>query len=124
MSQSTLVDRDGKLYVSLRVEAHDKPETLTFYYPTGLRRHLWDRDFALPLPLPLTHDPYSTSGEYNYWQSDGRCLVRVLLQDGRETKPAFNEIEPLPCPKVRKGTETRWEHRRWEKLLKNGWTAA
>jgi hypothetical protein len=31
---------------------------------------------------------------------------------------------PIPCPKVRKGTETRYRNGQWEKLLKTGWVAA
>lgn len=34
------------------------------------------------------------------------------------------EVEPIPCPKVRKGIETRYRQGRWEKCLKTGWTAA
>ena len=34
------------------------------------------------------------------------------------------ESEPLPCPKVRKGIETRYRNGRWEKRLKTGWVPA
>lgn len=34
-------------------------------------------------------------------------------------------IEPVACPKVRKGVETRYHFGRWEKFLKaDGWIAA
>jgi hypothetical protein len=34
--------------------------------------------------------------------------------------------EPIPCPKVRVGVETRWNRytSQWEKLLKKGWVRA
>lgn len=53
--------------------------------------------------------------------------LRFPLRDGGQTK-AIRVIErPIPCPKVRKGVETRWDRYRgrWEKYLKaSGWVAA
>ena len=30
----------------------------------------------------------------------------------------------VPCPKVRKGIETRWHNGEWQKMLKGGWVRA
>lgn len=49
---------------------------------------------------------------------------RVRLQDGGSTKAIDITREPIPCPTVRKGIETRWWRGRWEKYLKTGWTPA
>jgi hypothetical protein len=36
----------------------------------------------------------------------------------------FTEVTPIPCPKVRKGIDTRYRDGRWEKCLKTGWAPA
>lgn len=52
-------------------------------------------------------------------------LVDLPLLNGGQTRPIANETVPLPCPKVRKGTEVRYHNGRWEKYLKTkGWIAA
>ncbi len=50
--------------------------------------------------------------------------VQLPLLNGGQTMPIVTEREPIPCPKVRKGIETRYERGRWEKHLKTGWTVA
>jgi len=50
--------------------------------------------------------------------------VDLYLIDMGKTQSIETTIEDIPCPKVRKGIETRWENGRWEKLLKSGWKPA
>jgi len=50
--------------------------------------------------------------------------IYLYLKDQGQTKSIDTVIEPILCPKVRKGIETRWHNGRWEKLLKAGWTTA
>ena len=50
---------------------------------------------------------------------------RFQLQDGGQTKAIDIMREPIPCPHVRRGIETRYRAGRWEKYLKTqGWVAA
>lgn len=49
----------------------------------------------------------------------------LQLKDGGSTKPIRVDEADAPAPKVRRGTETRWNRGRWEKLSKReGWIAA
>ena len=50
--------------------------------------------------------------------------VDLYLIDMSKTQSIETTIEDIPCPKVRKGIETRFENGRWEKLLKSGWKPA
>jgi hypothetical protein len=52
--------------------------------------------------------------------------LRIYLKDGGSTRAIKTEHEPVPCPKVRKGMNTRWNEWKgcWEKELKSGWTMA
>ena len=56
---------------------------------------------------------------------NGISLDGELLGGGSAKSISLVE-EPLPCPKVRKDIETRWNSSReqWEKLLRKGWVAA
>lgn len=47
--------------------------------------------------------------------------VDLYLIDMGKTQSIETTIEDIPCPKIRKGIETRFENGRWEKLLKSGW---
>ena len=59
--------------------------------------------------------------ETGRWTVKGGPLTK---QDG--SGHMISEFEPIPCPKVKKGVETRWNDSRgwWEKMLKKGWTCA
>jgi hypothetical protein len=48
--------------------------------------------------------------------------VRCYLPERGSTKATMVRSESVPCPKVRKGIETRWRDGRWQKLLRAGWT--
>ena len=50
--------------------------------------------------------------------------IDLYLVDGGKTQSIETVTEDIPCPKVRKGIETRWENGRWEKLLKSSWKPA
>ena len=51
--------------------------------------------------------------------------VRIYLKDQGQTVSIDTVIEEIPCPKVRKGIETRWHNGQWEKYTKNkGWVSA
>jgi hypothetical protein len=55
------------------------------------------------------------------WQAyrQGTYLVVVTEHEGTASET------PVPCPKVRKGIETRWHQGAWQKYLQTkGWVAA
>ena len=68
----------------------------------GFSRRISDREFAYYLRDPM------------------RRPVEVLRVRG-DAKFDFSIYEPVPCPKVRAGIETRWHEGHWQKLLKKGW---
>lgn len=56
-------------------------------------------------------------GSAGYW-------IKLPLRDGAKTLPIKTEIEPIPCPKVRKGIEVEYRNGRWMKYLRTGWESA
>lgn len=63
-----------------------------------------------------------TDGHISCYLGSGAYFVGELANGG-STKSVLFETHDVPCPKVRKGIETRWHNGRWEKLLRGGWTA-
>src|ERR1017187_846501 len=119
--RDTLIDQDGWAVVRSPMVYSDKPEEIVNYYPTGLRTLELTRDHGIPVPADLE---YSRMGKYAVITGRpmyGRARIIALPQLG-QTKCTSQEIIPIPCPKVRKGIETRWRNSRWEKYLKSeGW---
>ena len=66
--------------------------------------------------LPKDGDQVRLSGDM--WQSPmgSRCTLRSAKGEAER----FTR-EPYPCPKVRKGTETRYQDGEWQKLTRKGW---
>lgn len=126
---------------SCRVDWHDdwvcivwtsstwgKPELVSHWWPVaggcGRRDH---PEWADVIGLPATSSSIG-SGDFSvkvggpglggYWRG-------LRLRDGPQTQPIRTDIVPYPCPKVRKGMETRYRDGRWQKYLKTeGWVAA
>jgi hypothetical protein len=122
--RDTLIDLDGWAVVRSPYTYSDKPEEVVNYYPTGLRTMQLTRDHGIPVPAELE---YSRDGEYAVMT--GRAMYSqariIALPDRGRTQCIKQEIIPIPCPKVRKGIETRWRNSRWEKYLKSeGWVIA
>lgn len=63
-------------------------------------------------------------GRYTFTTVGGRQISVHLLHGGK-TLPVYTEEHPIPCPKVRVGTETRWNGSYWQKWTKTkGWVVA
>lgn len=102
--------------------SYDKPELIVYYWPTRFGKHDlldWTGKGYLPASEILVQ---KYRGSYDlkfpncgFWTDSG---IRG------NTKAVRVEREPLPCPKVRKGIETRYRDGRWQKLLKKGWVTA
>ena len=123
-SRDTLVDLEGYAVVRSPMIYSDKPEEIVNYYPTGMRTKSLIEDFGIPVPADLE---YSRMGEYAVMT--GRAMYSrariIALPELGQTKCIKQEVIPIPCPKVRKGVETRWNNGRWQKYLKSeGWVTA
>lgn len=56
--------------------------------------------------------------------STGNGIIHLHTGDGKELS-VINEELPFPCPKVKKGIETRYFYGTWQKLSKReGWIPA
>ena len=98
---------------------HDKPEVVTNHWPIG-RITPW-------IDLEKFNGAEVTKGGCNYEYSLRIApynYVRMYLKDLGKTESIHTTTEPMPCPKVRKGIETRYRWGKWEKLLKSGWVLA
>jgi hypothetical protein len=120
MTGDSLQARNGLLYVVNRWPMSDEPEVITSWYPTGIPARDYPDYLGQRLEC-LGSGQYRPEGpRVNGFRPQ---FVFALLKGG-DTLPEFTEREPLPCPKVRKGTETRYCQGRWEKLLRKGWVPA
>lgn len=123
-SRDTLIDLDGWATVRSPHTCSDRPEEIVNYWPTGMRSKELIEHYGIPVPAELE---YSTMGRYAV--KTGRPMYGlpryIALTEGGNTKSIKVEVNPIPCPKVRKGIETRWRFGHWEKYLKaEGWVAA
>jgi hypothetical protein len=106
---------------------YSRPQKTVNYYPTGIT----EKNF-IDLYGPLTDQEFYTGGSvfsYGYYQF--RCKGynfrewnKISLPELARTQAVKQEIVIIPCPKTRKGINTRWNNGRWEKELKTGWCKA
>ena len=115
---------EGQHKYGFRVEdsrGMEKPEKITHIWPaffTGCTGMGWrPEEQGIGKEAELRNSAVSVYlGDGIYW--NGRLASEMSLEP---------IVEPIPCPKVRKGTETRWHkwNGRWEKYLKTqGWVQA
>src|SRR5688572_25756657 len=93
------------------------PEQVQADWPAYNKGGIWDRHVVYAHPPGKDQERYS----FRMVQPNGKPPMGIDDVDG-----AFWTEEPIPCPKVRRGIETRWNgtYGRWEKLLKVGWVPA
>jgi len=99
---------------------HDKPELVTNHWPVG-RIEPWI-DLEKHNGCDVSRQ---NSCNYGYTlRLAAYDYVRLYLKDLGKTESIHTTIDPLPCPKVRKGIETRYRWGKWEKYLKTqGWVS-
>lgn len=117
-ARETLRIIGGKHYIEYSYFA-DTPELVSIYYPIGE----WSQGY--PTDGDEAHG--CASGVFSVYSKERRTTYYAILANGGATTPtpSLTRREPVPCPKVRKGIETRWNPRGWwEKRLAKGWTAA
>jgi hypothetical protein len=121
MHQTRLVNFNGRLFIRWDDISSDEPVLVRLFYPIGLRTS--DRFEVSEFPADGFEAHKDGPGTYSV-----RILPHVYsrwaLINGGQTVPEYNERLPIPCPKVRKGIETRWRNGEWVKLLKTGWMRA
>ena len=122
MRHMTTVDyRDGWLCVKWIDTDSSEPIRFTSWYPVRQVPKCDAADWIGREATPIG----SQGGLYSMRTADYPCGYRVdlrLLNGGQTTPIAFDRT-PIPCPKVRKGLETRYHNGCWEKRLRTGWTA-
>ena len=98
---------------------YDKPEKVILHWPIG----------SVYPPIGIdSYEGHEVTKNSSYGYSIRAAAyqysdIYLIIDQGR-TKSIHTIVEPIPCPKVRKGIETRWYNGRWEKLLKSGWVPA
>ena len=119
---TTLVEIDKRLYVRWENPGFSEPIMHVNYWPTGIYAPEFKFNYGVELPLKLTdlgNGCYRVFEGYTY---DRDTVIR--LTNGGATKSEKYEEIPIPCPKVRKGIQTRYDHGYWQKYLKSeGWVA-
>ncbi len=110
----------GKWLAVREVYTFTTPVRQIVYYPVCQGTEARARGcFDLPQDLRSWGE-----GRYTFTVNGGRQITVELL-DGGKTLPIHSEEQPIPCPKVRAGIETRWNGNYWQKYLKSqGWVAA
>lgn len=114
--------RDGWLCVEEDAVDSSQPQLVRYWWP--VRRYVAHFDEHL---LGLPAESGSWCGRWVAREGTGLCsrYYDLELPEGGKTKCLHYEIVPVPCPKVRRGLETRWRRGRWEKCLKReGWVPA
>jgi hypothetical protein len=113
----------GWLCVKYTDSHYIKPEMTVLYWPI---MHGYRPDFQETFPeLDTDAELHGDRGAYTFYRGLGHYSPILTLKDGGKTKPIKSETFPIPCPKVRKGIETRFERGYWQKYLKSeGWVAA
>ena len=115
--KNTLDFKDNLLCIRHEDVGYDIPETIVLWWPIG-RLPRADYDHLLGQEAIDNRDGI-------FRVQIGSCgSQRFMLENGGQTQAIAVERTPLPCPKVRKGIETRYRSGRWEKQLKTGWTSA
>jgi hypothetical protein len=116
-----LAQKDGYLCVVWQDSNYSEPTIYRNYYACY---PMTSHEFEIEFPEG-TYRIYENSipGSYSIFFDTG--IRRTLYLADSSAKPIAFETEPYPCPKVRKGIETRYRDGRWEKYLKSsGWQPA
>lgn len=106
-----LEDRNGLLAVVYRTTSSCEPaERITNIYPTQYQTEIARTHLGWSLPLTVS---WSQINQAYYVQAPGGVEHRL---DTAATSTV--QVEPYTCPKVRKGTETRYWCGEWQKFDK------
>jgi len=116
---SKIVKHKGVWCIQESFPQYDKPEMIVLHWPIGLASpggHVKSHEGAEVSRGGCSYEYTLRIAPYEY--------VRIYLKDQGKTESIDTITEPIPCPKVRKGIETRYRNGVWEKELKSGWITA
>lgn len=123
MMKGTIEYRDGWMCVKTVDTNFNEPVQVTQYWPI-CRASAYDIQLC---DLTGCEAEFDHNGNVYYKMGHSTSAIwsrNQCLYDGSKTVCIATDSAPLPCPKVRKGVETRYRNGRWEKCLRTGWTAA
>lgn len=125
--------KESGWHIDMPIADYNKPELITNRYrvfaatPYHYSRPMCELNDGME--ATYVRDSTYTSGESK--SKDGKACRWTIYHDGRSTElhvdnHAFEQVNtPIPCPKVRKGIETRYRNGNWEKYSKaKGWIRA
>ena len=119
---TTLVEIDNRLFVRWENPDFCEPVVHINYWPTGIYSPQFKFTYGMELPTNLKD---VGNGCYQVIVEGWGQGPTIRLTEGGATKSTKYEKHPIPCPKVRKGIQTRYDHGYWMKYLKSeGWVAA
>lgn len=112
----------GQLVLRTTYTCYSVPVMDILFYPLDARIRFDDAVglFGKAVDRSSSGGYYLRSNDYPMASLDAR---QIHLKSGGSTLPVASIKKPIPCPKVRKGTETRWSGYYWQKLLKKGWVS-
>ena len=113
----------GRILIRETTLMQNEPTMMIHYWPTRFGRQV------LVNPFATEHDKtediqVERDGHYGYLLRFPGCGFWSESPLQGDQKAMRVDTEPYPCPKVRKGIETRYHYGRWEKYLKSskrGW---
>ena len=119
-------DINGILCVSMVSDDYHEPVRMYQNYPTELRVYDFMRNFSITSLNELLITRQESHGVFAFCIKNSLCGPewKIQLKDGGKTLSIETLKEPIPCPKTRKGINTRWNNGHWEKELKTGWCTA
>lgn len=121
--QHSLVERDGRIFVLCVMSDSDihpgetEPKLVFRFYPTGAKASTFRANAGPVEGIQVEEERDGgryrlTDPEHPMWRG------QIQLEHGGKTECEFLQLAPYPCPKVRKGTETRYYIGRWQKYAK------
>ncbi len=118
--QGTLAEIDGKLCVRYATTYENEPTRQIMYWAC---ERAVRNPYNANAPTAGDHARYNGNGSWDTSREGSGSTGSVST--GAGDRQAFKvEREPVPCPKVRKGLETRWYQGAWQKLMAKGWVPA
>lgn len=127
----TVVREKDRLFVRYEMTCWSEPTLAIGYWPIdqSISRAAFrlegfqveDRNYSgrFSLAIGPALDRLGNTIEYHQLKD---CVA--VLVNGAKTEAERIERQPIPCPKVRRGVETRYHEGTWQKLLKRGWVSA
>lgn len=134
--------RDGVVYVRQDREPYLEPRFGVYYYrttispdrvregqrcelPGGRRVHAFrDCSYQLPSGAVIRQEEPYLAGMLDGPRAGPDRDDQRSSDVGGGVLPEFEERVDVPCPKVRKGTETRWHLGQWQKYTRrDGWVS-